>query len=189
MQTKPIMKQCVKCGYIRQPAETAPESECPKCGVIYAKAEAALEERLRKARESEQNVTERAVATTAGQIVKSDELKYLPAESINFSNANNLTVECPYCAEQISPKAKKCRHCGEMLDATLRELEVIKSMKQNVYMNAGGGGGGAAAVAATPVLKAKFPHFLHLFMSVITFGSWAVIWLLHYIFRDRNHYG
>jgi len=34
-------KQCLKCGYVRQAEDTAPEYECPKCGVIYAKAEAA----------------------------------------------------------------------------------------------------------------------------------------------------
>jgi len=30
--------KCPKCGYIRQPSDTAPDYECPKCGVIYAKA-------------------------------------------------------------------------------------------------------------------------------------------------------
>lgn len=31
------METCPKCGYARQPADTAPAYECPKCGVIYAK--------------------------------------------------------------------------------------------------------------------------------------------------------
>ena len=35
-------KECVKCGYVRLPSDTAPDYECPKCGVIYAKAEAAI---------------------------------------------------------------------------------------------------------------------------------------------------
>ena len=34
-----MSKQCVKCGYVRQASDTAPDYECPKCGVIYAKAE------------------------------------------------------------------------------------------------------------------------------------------------------
>jgi len=29
-------------------------------------------------------------------------------------------VACPYCSEEILPGAKKCKHCGEYLDATLR---------------------------------------------------------------------
>lgn len=28
---------CPKCGYTRQPADTAPESECPRCGIVFAK--------------------------------------------------------------------------------------------------------------------------------------------------------
>lgn len=28
---------CPKCGYSRQPADTAPESECPRCGIVFAK--------------------------------------------------------------------------------------------------------------------------------------------------------
>ena len=33
---------CVKCGYVRQPADSAPDYECPRCGVVYAKAEVAM---------------------------------------------------------------------------------------------------------------------------------------------------
>lgn len=37
-----MSKQCVKCGYVRQSSDTAPDYECPKCGVIYSKAEHAI---------------------------------------------------------------------------------------------------------------------------------------------------
>lgn len=30
-------------------------------------------------------------------------------------------VKCPYCAEVIAGAAKKCKHCGEFLDDTLRQ--------------------------------------------------------------------
>jgi hypothetical protein len=30
--------RCGKCGYIRQPTDTAPDWQCPSCGVAYAKA-------------------------------------------------------------------------------------------------------------------------------------------------------
>ena len=33
----------------------------------------------------------------------------------------STTEPCPYCAEPIRPDAKKCKHCGEYLDAALRE--------------------------------------------------------------------
>ncbi len=32
-------------------------------------------------------------------------------------------VPCPFCAEAILPAAKKCKHCGEMLDPRLRAME------------------------------------------------------------------
>lgn len=54
-------------------------------------------------------------------------------------------VECPFCAEMISERAKKCRHCGETVDVTMRRAEeALRASERgnNVYMN--------AAVAAGP---------------------------------------
>jgi len=36
------------------------------------------------------------------------------------STGTTVTKACPMCGEQILPTAKKCKHCGEFLDATLR---------------------------------------------------------------------
>lgn len=50
------------------------------------------------------------------------------------------TVECPFCAEQIASKAKKCRFCGETVEVTLRRAEeALRASERNtgnVYMNA-----------------------------------------------------
>jgi hypothetical protein len=88
-------------------------------------------------------------------------------------------IACPYCAEKIQPLAKKCKHCGELLDAQLRDIETLKSQKQNVYMNAGGGGGGASSSSASSAGWAYRQHGLlfHLFMIFITGGLW-IFWLI-----------
>ncbi len=36
------------------------------------------------------------------------------------------TKACPLCGEDVALLAKKCKHCGEILDPTLRELQEVK---------------------------------------------------------------
>ncbi|HET8940230.1 MAG TPA: hypothetical protein VFN67_42610 [Polyangiales bacterium] len=93
---------------------------------------------------------------------------------------------CPFCAEDIKPNAKKCKHCGETLDVGLRAAEEAMRMAQNsskgnVYMNAGGGGGGAAAAAAAVAAPAsdRKPR-----------GSyfWLIFWCLWYIVPGVIYY-
>lgn len=60
------------------------------------------------------------------------------------------TTECPFCAERILARAKKCRFCGETIDVALRKAEeALRAGERsggNVYMN-------AAAAAAAPVVS------------------------------------
>jgi TM2 domain-containing membrane protein YozV len=61
------------------------------------------------------------------------------------------TVECPFCAERIAARARKCRHCGETVDVALRKAEEAMRASErstgNVYMN--------AAVAAPDYSRAR----------------------------------
>jgi len=36
-------------------------------------------------------------------------------------------INCPICDEDISARAKKCRHCGETLDAALRQAQMMRT--------------------------------------------------------------
>lgn len=40
-------------------------------------------------------------------------------------------IDCPYCAEKINGKAKKCKHCGEIIDTQMRDIELLKSKMNN----------------------------------------------------------
>jgi len=101
-------------------------------------------------------------------------------------------VECPFCAELISSRAKKCRHCSETIDVTLRRAEeALRASERSphVYMNAGGGGGAAVSSAngANSALR-PFNHLLHILLSVITLGWWLPVYLLLYLLRNKNYY-
>ncbi|MEA1048371.1 NINE protein [Lamprobacter modestohalophilus] len=60
---------------------------------------------------------------------------------------------CPYCSELVYATAKKCKHCGEILDVALRAAEQARqsnySNQPTIFMNAGGGGGGSSSSAAS----------------------------------------
>lgn len=109
------------------------------------------------------------------------------------------TQECAFCAELISIRAKKCKHCGETLDVALRAAEEAKraaTAQPNVYMNAGGGSSSSsAATAATPsgVTVATHPKnrmvaaLLAIFVGTfgihkfyLNRGGWGVLYLIFF---------
>lgn len=116
--------------------------------------------------------------------VFSEALAVSPPVPLMPSETALRSASCPFCAEAISPTAKKCKHCGEVLDVALRAAEEAKRTQVNqpmVFMNAGGG-------AAVVEKKKRFPFLIHLLLTLLTGGFWGIIWALHYLFRDKNYY-
>jgi len=84
-----------------------------------------------------------------------------PAKTSPYSQGQR---KCPYCMEVIKPNAKKCKHCGEIIDVTL-----LRKGNSNQGLKG-------------------FPHLAHFILSIVTSGAWVIIWILHYIFRDKDKY-
>ncbi|UDL87309.1 hypothetical protein LGH82_19160 [Mesorhizobium sp. PAMC28654] len=103
--------------------------------------------------------------------------------------APTSTIDCPYCSEPINPKSKKCKHCGEILDPQMREIEYLKSQKHapQVFMNAGGGAAAAAAASGAGTLR-RFRHWLHILLVIVTGGLWIPVYVLMYLFRNKRYY-
>lgn len=83
----------------------------------------------------------------------------------------------------INPKAKKCKHCGEMLDQHLRELDLLKKERSSANVNTN-----VVNPSYANPYKKNFGHFKHLVLSVCTVGLWVPFWFYFYISRDKNFY-
>jgi hypothetical protein len=62
-----------------------------------------------------------------------------------------MQAYCPFCDEPIQATAKKCRHCGETIDPTLRSAEEARDAarrERSVSMDDDGGGAAASRSAA-----------------------------------------
>ena len=67
-------------------------------------------------------------------------------------------IECPFCAEMISENARKCKHCGEFLDLTLRAAAESRQSQipPQIVMNVAGGSAHSSSVAnADATAKSK----------------------------------
>lgn len=98
-------------------------------------------------------------------------------------------VPCPFCSESILETARKCRFCGEILDPVLRATAESKREKRqrrrpvvNVSVRAE-----PDDDAEAPAEPSRFPHTMHLILTVITCGVWSPIWLLHFTLHHAGN--
>ena len=92
---------------------------------------------------------------------------------------------CDFCAEIIRADAKKCKHCGETLDATLRVAEEARRISRT-------SAGSIVQITNQPQSAPfqrleRYPHVWQLLISVL-FPPWLIVYALHYIYRDRSYY-
>jgi hypothetical protein len=120
-----------------------------------------------------------------------------PIANVMTIDPSEATKRCDFCGEQVLAIAKKCKHCGELLDVVLRMATESNraGVHQTVVVNAVGGGAVAesASVAQVqaPLLdpsKHYFPHLGHFIMTILTVGWWSIIWFLHYVCRDKRYW-
>ena len=78
----------------------------------------------------------------------------------------DTSVKCPFCSEAIQSSAKKCRHCGEFIDAAMREIQLL-----------GGGGGGSSASSAASGVGRSLARMtcLDWILTLCTCGLWLIV--------------
>jgi hypothetical protein len=174
---------------------------CPACGERFAPAESrsmvVVERRAMEADEPPLELTELTYLGPAEAPAPAMPPPVFVAVTVPpaLAPAPPETRPCPFCGEPILAIAKKCKHCGEMLDPALRaaaeamryaerpaERPVMppppvyappqQILQQRIVVRTGGG--------------YRVPHLLHLLLTLLTFGLWLPIWIIHALLNMGN---
>jgi hypothetical protein len=93
---------------------------------------------------------------------------------------NTQYKTCDYCGESILAAARKCKHCGEMLDS----FPAVRAAEEAQPDWAGAPAGRGSADAVKP--PRPFPHLIHAVITVVLCGAWLPVWILHYALSGRE---
>lgn len=104
------------------------ETICPACGArIVIGDTVATDNGLPQAERAATDETYRVSNSSASENIASQDASVTPSHD---------SKACPFCGETILAVARKCKHCGEYLDPTLREQnthQVQVPPKRNEY--------------------------------------------------------
>ena len=111
------MTTCPKCGYVRQPTDTAPDYECPKCKIIYSKFDPAAE----KVRQASIELKRQQAAEAEAQRLEEERQK---AEKVLSRNL------CQFCGYDLKVGSfVSCPKCK----AKLQTCSICKSNPADLY--------------------------------------------------------
>lgn len=81
-----------------------------------------------------------------------------------------MTTTCPYCAEEIKPAARKCKHCNELLDE-----ELAKERKETTA-------GPAWNPGVAALLSLVIPGAGQMYKGNVSEGlGWLIVVLIGYV--------
>lgn len=118
-----------------------------------ANEERKLELARRESREAEERRKQQLILAKQEEEQRRQELaslnpRYVRGEIVDPSPGHSDLAECPFCAETISLRARKCKHCGELLDPTLRAAAEAQRASGGVQIVNMVEGGSASATAS-----------------------------------------
>ena len=93
------MTTCPKCGYVRQPTDTAPDYECPKCKIIYSKFDPAAEKRRQADLELKRQKAAEAEAQRLEKERQTAEMSW--AVRLGEKHQKAEKTKCPYCGYDL----------------------------------------------------------------------------------------
>ena len=100
---------CPKCGYERQPTDSASNAECPRCGLILSKKYLSSQEQKLKAEEAAKGWFRGEPVEEPTKAVGTEPTAQLPLPSL----AKSKTKNCPACNGVVAIGATACPHCGD----------------------------------------------------------------------------
>lgn len=137
---------------------------CPQCNrqfIVPGKSErdrirseeklAADVARAEKEKLRQEKERKKRLAIQARQRIQTEQAR---AQAELNQQAASQTRTCPYCGEEIFAVAKKCKHCGEFLDQSLRQQVTAStpSTKSASFLSTSPAGCGCLAVLALLLL-------------------------------------